>query len=383
MNHKVEEYLASFLFSLNGKITRNNFNKIVKFYDFKFSFKSIHIVGTNGKGSCAKYLNDELIANNYRVGLFTSPHINVMYERIKINDHCIDFPTFVKYTSDFQNDFPNVQFGFFDLFFLCALRWFDERQVDVAIFEAGIGAKKDVVNYLNHDISLITSISLDHEKILGPTLEAIAKDKMHAIKTNNHAYVSGAINQELINIFQKRAIDVKAKLEVANVDQSTFETSNQSLTKYVLQKEFGIKDFKSLFILPQGRAQKVNLNNFACYLDVAHNPEGILASLKYYEFHNIKFDQVVLSLSDDKNQTTIMSILKNMFSNIFVYQNKSKRAMKIYNYDKDVQSIISLDGFLRKINCPTLFIGSFYFISEILAGLNNGNNQSSRIGFKK
>lgn len=367
MNNKTESYLVNILFSLNGKLEKRDFLKIKKFYKWKFSYKKIHIVGTNGKGSNAKYLNDELILNSYKVGLFTSPHIINVCERIQINQNDIDFEKLIKYTTDFQFFFPEINFGFFDLLFLSALRWFEESDIDVAIFEAGIGAKKDVVNYLNHDITLITSISLDHEKILGFSVERIALDKSYSIKTSNNVYISGAINKNIVDLFLIKAKkENNENINIVDVDKNTFESINQSLSKYVLQKEFDISVFQSLFFLPKARVQKVIINKINCYIDVAHNVEAIQATIDYFRYYDICFDQVVLSLSEDKDFKKIIEKLKYNYKKIIVYENKGRKPLKLSHYGLDCFKIYSIESFLKRIDVSTLFIGSFYFVGKIL-----------------
>lgn len=366
-NNNVESLITNLLFSLNGKITKKNFNEIKKHYNWKFKYKKIHVVGTNGKGSNAKYLNDELIQNNYNVGLFTSPHLVTMYERIKINNNNISFEQLLKYTSDFQTTFSNINFGFFDLFFLSALRLFEDNQVDVAIFEAGIGAKKDVVNYLKHNITIISSISIDHQNILGNSLEQITLDKSFSIKSDNSVYVSNSINLDLIRLLQCRAIQKNNNnFNIVDVDKTNYETINKSLSKFVLQKEFNINNFKSFFLLPRGRMEKIMINNFDCYIDVSHNIEAINETIKYIESKKIKIDQVVLSLSKDKNDKKITNILKNYFNVLYIYENKGRKPLKIVEYDQSIPKIYSISNFINKICKNTLFIGSFYFIEEII-----------------
>ncbi|MGL5308518.1 MAG: hypothetical protein ACRC9F_00530, partial [Metamycoplasmataceae bacterium] len=175
MENKINALLEDSLFKLRGEISLSEFKNIVKTLGWKMNYKKIHIVGTNGKGSVSKYLNDNLINNGKKIGLFTSPHIFNFEERIKINNMDISFIDVQHHMMDIYIAFPNYSFGFFQLVFLACLAYFETKKIDIAIFEAGIGARKDIVNYLNFDITVFTSISLDHEKILGSTIEKIAK----------------------------------------------------------------------------------------------------------------------------------------------------------------------------------------------------------------
>lgn len=363
---KFEEYLLSILYSLNGKLTKSDFNKIVKHYKWDFNFKKIHIVGTNGKGSNATYINNELIENGYKVGLFTSPHLKSMYERIKVNNKNIPFESLTKFVADLKSNFSNINFGWFDVFFLSSLYWFHNNSVDVAIFEAGIGAKKDVVNYLNHDYLIITSISYDHENKLGNSLEKIAIDKSYAIKKHQKVYINSLIDKNLIKIFKLKANEKEAHFNIIKTDSFTFETINKSLSQSFLKNEFNIKNFKTNFKLPLGRIEKFRFNNLDHYIDIAHNIESFEQTINYFEKHNIEFDQIVVSLSNDKDDKKIFSFLTTKFEKIYVYENKGPKPKKLFSYDEKFIRILDLKKFIINLKAKTLFIGSFYLASEIL-----------------
>ncbi len=365
MTSKKQKKFYNELFFLEGKISKNVFKKIVKHYNWKIDFKTIHIVGTNGKGSNAKYINDELIKHKYKVGLFTSPHIEKVCERIKINDNNISFELLFNFYLKIKKDFNDIKFGFFDILFLCSLNWFCSQNIDIAIFEAGIGAKKDIVNYLNHNYLLITSIGLDHEKLLGNSLSKIAIDKSYAIKNNIETFIPNSIDKKIISIFKNKAKKTKCKITTVKVNSKTFEEINISLSKFFLKKIFDIKNFKSNFTLPRGRVEKIIINNINCYIDVSHNYQGIKETIKYFKLKNIKFKQCVLSLSNDKNTNKIIEILKKEFDTIYIYQNKGRKPLKYEDYNSDFDRIHNLKNFVKTINKETLFIGSFYLASEL------------------
>lgn len=373
-NDHVENYLFSKLFALSGKISKQEFKTIAKFYGWKFDYQKIHVVGSNAKGTIANFINDELTLQNYQVGLFTSPHLFSPYERIKINNYPIDFEKLVKYTTDFQSQFAKFNFGFFDLFFLCALRWFEEYQVDVAIFEAGIGAKKDVVNYLKYQLTIIGTISLDHQEILGKTKKQIASDKAYAIKSANQVYLMNSLEDDLKKIFTDRAQKFNADLKIVNVDQKDFYCTNKTYVQAILKDFFKIKQFKSKFVLPEGRLKKIIINQKECLADVAHNVEGVEAVLNYIKKRELKFEQVVVSLSKDKNHQTILKILFNYCPNLLIFQNNGRKPLTIPEYDKNYYAgtIYNLKSWLKKNHLQTLFIGSFYFISQLLKEVKNG-----------
>jgi dihydrofolate synthase/folylpolyglutamate synthase len=205
------------------------------------NYHKIHVVGTNGKGSVSKYLSDNLTKDKNRVGLFTSPHIFNFEERIKVNNENIPFLDLQDYMIDIRVKFPKYTLGFFQLMFLACLAYLETKRINVAIFESGIGAKKDVVNYLNFDTTIFTSIGIDHEKLLGKTLEKISEDKSFAIKENNKVFYPSTLNKVSEKILQERAKLVgNESLHSVKIDSKNIHTQNQELSKYILKTEFNI-----------------------------------------------------------------------------------------------------------------------------------------------
>lgn len=346
------------------KISLDIFKKICYFYNWDFKFKTIHVVGTNGKGSCCKYINDNLIKNNYKVGLFTSPHLLVWNERIQVNNCYISDEELNLFVNNLLNDFKQISFSWFDLFFLASIHHFHNKKVDVAIFEAGIGAKKDVVNYINHNYLLITSIALDHMELLGNNEYEIAKDKSYAIKNDVITYIPNNLNQDILNLFISKAN--KFKLNIIDVNQNTFETKNISLVKQFLKNEFLINTQDKDFVLPKGRAEVKLINNMKCILDVSHNVEGIKNCLNFLEKNNINFQQIVVSFSKDKQIDEIIEILNKKNKKIYCFQNSGFKALNINKYPENIEKIYDLKSFINTLKKETLFIGSFYFINDVL-----------------
>lgn len=349
----------------NNCFSKANYWKVVKKLNLKFDYTSIYVVGTNGKGSNVKYVADELILNNKNVGVFTSPHILKVNERIAINNKPISNYMLNKLFKEIKNEFGDINFGWFDILFFIALKYFDNKKVDIVVFEAGIGAKKDIVNFLNHKYVIVTSISKDHTNILGNSLKAIASDKSYAIKKNNICYISDAIKNDLIDIFQQRANKVNANLKIVKTQKNNYETINQSLSKKFLIDEFQIKKFKSNFSLPIGRMQKAIINGFICYFDVSHNIEAFEKTFAYIKDKKITINQIVVSISSDKDKDAIFSFLRKQKYKIYCYQNKGIKPLNIKEYDKDFIRIKNLKKFMQSIDKPTIFIGSFYLLADI------------------
>ena len=375
MNSKVN--LLDNIFHFNGKLSKKDFNKIKKHYQWKFNYKLIHIVGTNGKGSNSKYINDELILNGYNVGLFTSPHVIKMNERIKINNSDIDDEQINDFLFTLKKDFKNLKLSWFDFFFLCSINYFESNNIDIAIFESGIGAKKDVVNYINYNFLLITSISLEHENILGNTIFKIANDKMYSIKNNVEVFIPNSIDDKIIKKFKTRSKNKKSKFNLIKVNKETFEKINISLSKSFLTSAFKISNFKSDFSPPIGRVQNLIINNISCYVDVAHNIESIKATLDFFKKKKIKFEQVLLSISLDKNKK-IFDIIKNEdFKKIYAYQNKGRKPLDLQEYDESFIKVDNLKSFINNLDNKTLFIGSFHLVSEILEEVYCNNKKQN------
>jgi len=148
------------------------------------AFQSIHIAGTNGKGSVAHMLNSIFMNSGYRTGLYTSPHLLEINERIKIQDENIPDQVFGGYVDDISAslDSTGIMPTYFDVLTACAFRYFSENHVDIAVIETGLGGRLDSTNVVTPCCSVITGISLDHMDILGNTLEAIAREKAGIIK---------------------------------------------------------------------------------------------------------------------------------------------------------------------------------------------------------
>lgn len=355
--------LVDKIFKMYGKLTRVQFHKIINYFKLNMDYKKIHIVGTNGKGSCTKYISDSLIKSGKKVGTFTSPHLVRINERILINNEEISTDELEGYLQKIQNKFGHYSYSFFDMLFIAALMYFEDKGLDVVVIEAGIGANKDITTGIKYNWCLITSISLDHIDILGNTLNKIARDKSFAIKKGTKGYISGAIDDKLLKVFKERSNLVEQEIEIVDVNNENFITINSSLVSHFLKKEFGINQKE--FVNPRGRVEKVVLNGVECYVDVAHNQEGIISTIKYFKQKGIEFDKIFVSLSKDKDVFKIFKELRP-YKNIYVYENKGPKPMLITQYPYWTTKINNLQNFVKENNSKVLFIGSFYLIGEVL-----------------
>lgn len=145
-------------------------------------FKSIHVAGTNGKGSTSHMLASVLQASGYQVGLYTSPHLKSFTERIRINGQEVDESFVVSFVEDNQELIQEIQPSFFEMTVAMAFQYFAQQKVDIAVIEVGLGGRLDSTNIITPEVSVITNIGFDHMEMLGDTLEKIAFEKAGIIK---------------------------------------------------------------------------------------------------------------------------------------------------------------------------------------------------------
>ena len=177
-------------------------------------YKTIHVAGTNGKGSCSHTIASILQKSGYRVGLYTSPHLIDFRERIKVNGVCIS----EKYVVDFVNNerefFAPLHPSFFEITTAMAFDYFSHEKVDVAVVEVGLGGRLDCTNIITPILSIITNISFDHTQFLGNTLSDIAREKAGIIKCGVPVVI-GEITDETKLVFTQKAASTCSKLIIA------------------------------------------------------------------------------------------------------------------------------------------------------------------------
>lgn len=178
------------------------------------SFRSIHIAGTNGKGSCSHTLAAILQEAGYKVGLYTSPHLIDFRERIRVNGQPIPEAYVIRFVEEERAFFEPLHPSFFELTTAMAFRYFAEEKVDVAVVEVGLGGRLDCTNIIRPDLCIITNISLDHVQFLGDTLEKIAGEKAGIIKPGIPVVI-GETTPETRPVFQKKAEEVGAPIHFA------------------------------------------------------------------------------------------------------------------------------------------------------------------------
>lgn len=178
-------------------------------------FKTIHVGGTNGKGSTSHLLAAILQESGYKVGLYTSPHLVDFRERIRINGEMMDKQFVVDFVAQHKEQFEPIMPSFFELTMEMAFLYFAQQHVDVAIIEVGLGGRLDSTNIISPDLSVITNIGLEHTQYLGNTLAKIASEKAGIIKRNTPVVIGEAVGTEVYDVFVQKATAEEAPISFA------------------------------------------------------------------------------------------------------------------------------------------------------------------------
>ncbi len=200
-------------------------------------FPSIHIAGTNGKGSSAHFIAAVLQAAGYKTGLHTSPHLKEFGERIRIDGQQINPDFIVDFVQKYRSLIEDIRPSFFELTVIMTFDYFAQENVDIAVIEVGLGGRLDSTNIIEPEACLITNISYDHESILGNTLEKIASEKAGIIK--KHTPVIITEKQVKINtVFEQKAQNCEAPIFFAEDEFEAEKTDSGNLTIYKNQSVF-------------------------------------------------------------------------------------------------------------------------------------------------
>ena len=169
-------------------------------------FRSVHIAGTNGKGSVSSMIAAVLQEAGYKTGLFTSPHLKDFRERIRVNGEMIPETEVIRFVENFQKDFEEIQPSFFEWTAALAFDYFAREKVEIAILETGMGGRLDSTNVIVPEVSVITNIGFDHVQFLGDTLEKIAIEKAGIIKSGIPVVI-GEVQEEIAHVFTSVATE--------------------------------------------------------------------------------------------------------------------------------------------------------------------------------
>ena len=330
------------------------------------NFKSIHIAGTNGKGSCSHTLASILQAAGYKVGLYTSPHLKDFRERIKVNGECVSEEYVIDFVENERHFFEPLHPSFFELTTAMAFKYFAESNVDIAVIEVGLGGRLDCTNIITPVLSIITNISFDHTQFLGDTLAKIATEKAGIIKNNIPVIIGEAVD-ETRPVFLEKAAE--------NGSEIIFAEDNNEILSAELRPQGGIayetKDYGKIIGELGGLYQAKNASTILCALkklseiglridneaitagfanvcettgllgrwqkiketptvicDTGHNVGGWKYISRQLSMQKCEQMRIVFGMVDDKDVSTVMSLLPK---NAIYYFTKpdNKRALYV------------------------------------------------------
>ena len=360
------------------------------------NFKSIHIGGTNGKGSCSHMLSSILQEADCKVGLYTSPHLVDFRERIKINGDMISKDSVSKFMHENFDFFESNNFSFFEMTVGLAFDYFSKNKVDIAIIEVGMGGRLDSTNIIKPILSIITNISLDHTRFLGSNISDIAKEKAGIIK-ENIPVVIGETQQEISPIFNDIAksknseiifvdhfiydnydCDLKGDNQKKNIKTVLKSTEILKYFDYKINDsdiETGLKNVSNNTGL-QGRWQVIQKKPMII-CDTAHNEaalDDVISQLTDMDYSDLHF---IIGFSNDKDLEKISKLFPEDSKYYFV-QSKVGRArdakqvrdiFKLNNrngdYYKSIENTIKYVKGISKENDIIFIGGSTFVVSEI------------------
>lgn len=308
-------------------------------------FKSIHVAGTNGKGSSSHMLSAILQEAGYSVGLYTSPHLKDFRERIKIDDQLVSKDFVIQFVKKYKSFFEENNLSFFEMTVGMAFAFFAKQQVDIAIIEVGLGGRLDATNIIVPEVSLVTNIGLDHTQFLGNTLKSVAKEKAGIIKKNVPVVVSET-QEEVKPVFIE--IASKNESQIVFADQLNINDYETDLLGVYQQKNIKgvvtVLDLLNNFLVTEeqirdGFKQVVNHTGLSgrwqvlnekpkIICDTAHNVEGLSLTMSQLERENYEQLHIVFGMVSDKDIAEILLILpKN--ANYYFCNPDSKRALDV------------------------------------------------------
>ncbi|MDN3666297.1 bifunctional folylpolyglutamate synthase/dihydrofolate synthase [Algibacter miyuki] len=291
-------------------------------------FKSIHVAGTNGKGSTSHMLASVLQEAGYKVGLYTSPHLKDFRERIKINGKEISETFVINFIKDNKPFFEASQLSFFEMTVGMAFEYFAQEKVDIAVIEVGLGGRLDSTNIITPEVSVITNIGLDHTQFLGNTLELVAGEKGGIIKPEVPVVI-GETQAETTAVFESLASKNKAPIIFADqqvkVDyESDLKGDYQSKNKQTVVESIKVLQQKGFIISEEnikkgllytikntgllGRWQVLNEKpKVVC--DTGHNREGLIYVMKQLSKETFDKLHIVFGVVNDKDISSIIDLL--------------------------------------------------------------------------
>ena len=363
------------------------------------TFKSIHVAGTNGKGSTSHILASVLQSAGYKVGLYTSPHLLDFRERIKVNGQLITEKKVIQFIERHAAYFESEQISFFEMTVGMAFDHFRESQVDYTIVEVGLGGRLDATNIIMPVLSVITNIGLDHTEFLGTTRTQIAKEKAGIIKSGIPVVV-GQKDEETQKVFEEIALQQSSKLTFAKVQDQDWETDLKGVYQVqniqtALTALACLNDPKiNLHTIKQGFKNVISNTGLLgrwqiiadspqLIMDVGHNKEGLsflVTELQKLEFGHL---HLIMGFVKGKQVVDLISLFPSEAS-FYLSSPKIDRAIPLSTLKAELTgSSKNIDFFptvidalnrarsLANTNDLILVCGSTFVVAEVLSFIKN------------
>jgi dihydrofolate synthase/folylpolyglutamate synthase len=267
-------------------------------------FKTVHIAGTNGKGSTSHMLASVFQKAGYKTGLYTSPHLKDFRERIKINGQMISEKEVISFVTENKDFIEELSPSFFEATVAMAFNYFAQQEVDIAVIEVGLGGRLDSTNIISPELSVITNIGYDHMNMLGNTLNEIAGEKAGIIKSSTPVIV-GEYQEEIASVFENKASQNNAELTFASKEWCNDESK-------IVDGKWGIT------IHGKGKTYNLKLDLTGTYQ--IKNVKTVLSAVAELNKKGFKIsdEQLTSALSEVKNLTGLMGRWQTLQENPLV-----------------------------------------------------------------
>jgi dihydrofolate synthase/folylpolyglutamate synthase len=299
-------------------------------------YPTIHVAGTNGKGSVSTKIAKGLELAGKRVGLFTSPHITCFRERIQINGQKISEEDVIRLLPEVFESAPEA--SFFEVTTLLAFKYFAEEKVDAAVIEVGLGGRLDATNIITPQLSIITSISKDHTQYLGDTLEKITREKAGIIKKGVPVVIGPTVSKEIVKEY---LADGQELLTIEGAFESYHDENNAIACK--VMQHLGLSAAcveNALKAIPPCRFQEVAIDGVPVVFDVAHNTAGLekLFALVAKKYPNCLVS-VVCGFSKDKDVADCLKVVARSAYEIYFVRSTNGRGAELFFLKEMMQTI--------------------------------------------
>ncbi|MBP7461868.1 MAG: hypothetical protein KBA26_11315 [Candidatus Delongbacteria bacterium] len=409
------------LFALHNQPMKYDLSRITSFLhqigNPQHRFRSIHLVGTNGKGSTASFIKDMILAMGYRVGCYTSPHLYTPLERISIDHHLIDENWLRTWYSGHQPMIRDMGLSFFEIFTAAAFDYFADQGCQWAVCEAGLGGRLDATNVLAPEAVVITSISMDHQNVLGDTIESIVREKIAVIKPKIAVFLSRQSYPEVGRLTRDRCRELDCPLYTDDehlrthitgshfdgmdfdleLDQEPvpnlhlnlageWQVENASMACLVVRTLFPESWNPALIRRAlnttqwSGRLQKITERPLII-ADVSHNPDGLEKTLHFITRHQAELPQpvrIIFSVLARKDYRRMIELLRRSCLEIRLLPLSYSEGLTLsqlqdlkteLNLDWPIIPAIPYSDLTADPHATWLIIGSHYLLAETVPGI--------------